>query len=173
MRKTKDSMNIEVQLPVASSYRIRSDAYDSLANSTFDLKTGDIKDWYPKNPMMRVLTPPLRKRFTYLVKIEDENIYVSLGGASVSSGAGSVETVFSGKAQPGFTATDVNVDEVRMVIDEDLEGFGFSGKNELINGKAIIIGFLLLLDFELLTGKGLLKGTCFLDFLYSASNAFK
>ncbi|KAK9151659.1 hypothetical protein Syun_009968 [Stephania yunnanensis] len=60
-----------------------------------------------------------------------------------------------------------------MVIDEDLEGFGFSGKNELINGNAVIIGFLLLLDFELLTGKGLLKGTGFLDFLYSASNAFK
>ncbi|KAK9111117.1 hypothetical protein Scep_018636 [Stephania cephalantha] len=142
-------------------------------DSTFDLKTGDIKDWYPKNPVLRVLTPPLRKLFTYPVKIEDENIYISLGGATVSSGGGSAEIVFSGKAQPGFTATDVNVDEVRMVIDEDLEGFGFSGKNELINGKAAIIGFLLLLDFELLTGKGLLKGTGFLDFLYSASNAFK
>lgn len=60
-----------------------------------------------------------------------------------------------------------------MIVDEDLEGFGFTGKNELINGKAAIIGFLLLLDFELLTGKGLLKGTGFLDFLYNASNAFK
>ena len=37
--------------------------------------------------------------------------------------------------------------------------------------KAAVIGFLLLLDFELLTGKGLLKGTGFLDFLYAASKA--
>jgi hypothetical protein len=59
------------------------------------------------------------------------------------------------------------------VVDEDLEGFGFTGKNEIINGKAAVIGFLLLLDFELLTGKGLLKGTGFLDFLYAASKALK
>lgn len=62
--------------------------------------------------------------------------------------------------------------QVRMVVDEDLEGFGFTGKNELINGKAAIIGFLLLIDFELLTGKGLLKGTGFLDFIYATSRAF-
>lgn len=54
-----------------------------------------------------------------------------------------------------------------MVVDEGSGGFGFTNKNELINGKAAIIGFLLLLDFELLTGKGILKGTGFLDFLYS------
>ncbi|KAH6834092.1 GPI inositol-deacylase C [Perilla frutescens var. hirtella] len=46
--------------------------------------------------------------------------------------------------------------EVRIVVDEEFEGFGFTGKNELINEKPIVIGFLLLLDFELLTGKGLL-----------------
>ncbi|KAL8514727.1 hypothetical protein ACS0TY_013708 [Phlomoides rotata] len=79
----------------------------------------------------------------------------------------------SGKAQPGMTATDVNVDEVRMVIGEDAGGFGFTGNNELINGKAVVIGFLLLLDFELLTGKGLLKGTGLLDFIYSLSNALR
>lgn len=59
-----------------------------------------------------------------------------------------------------------------MVVDEGQEGFGFTRKNELINGKAAVIGFLLLLDFELLTGKGLLKGTGFLDFIYSGTNAF-
>lgn len=58
-----------------------------------------------------------------------------------------------------------------MIVDEDQEGFGFSEKNELINGKAAIIGFLVLIDFELLTGKGLLKGTGFLDFLYSVLRA--
>ena len=60
-----------------------------------------------------------------------------------------------------------------MIVDDDFEGFGFTGKNELINGKAAVVGFLLLLDFELLTGKGILKGTGFLDFLYSFSNGFK
>lgn len=61
--------------------------------------------------------------------------------------------------------------QVRMVVDEGAGGFGFTSKNELINGKAAIIGFLLLLDIELLTGKGLLKGTGFLDFIYSVTNA--
>ncbi|KAI3464288.1 hypothetical protein Pfo_020951 [Paulownia fortunei] len=140
-------------------------------DSTFDLRTGDIKEWYPKNPVLRALTPPLRTLFVYPVKTDGENIYISMRG-SVQSDA-STEIVFSGKAQPGVTATDVNVDEVKMIVDEDLEGFGFTGKNELINGKAAVIGFLLLLDFELLTGKGLLKGTGFLDFIYSISNALQ
>ncbi|XP_038994640.1 uncharacterized protein LOC120118706 [Hibiscus syriacus] len=139
-------------------------------DSTFDLRTGAIKEWYPKNPVLRALTPALRKLYVYPVKTDDENVYISMQG-SVNSDA-AAEIVFSGKAQPGITASDVNVDEVRMVIDENSEGFGFTGKNEIINGKAAIIGFLLLLDFELLTGKGLLKGTGFLDFLYAATNAF-
>ncbi|KAL3513445.1 hypothetical protein ACH5RR_026162 [Cinchona calisaya] len=138
-------------------------------DSTFDLRTGAIKEWYPNNPVLRVLTPALRNLFVYRVKVEGENIYIRIkGGVSDAS----AEIVFSGKAQPGVTATDVNVEEVRMVVDEELEGFGFTGTNELINGKAAVIGFLLLLDFELLTGKGLLKGTGFLDFIYSISNAF-
>ncbi|KAH9725448.1 Rieske domain-containing protein [Citrus sinensis] len=111
--------------------------------STFDLRTGAVRDWYPNNPVME-------------------------GGASSDASA---EIVFSGKAQPGVTATDVNIEEVRMVVDEDLEGFGFNVTSELINGKAAAIGFLLLLDFELLTGKGLLKGTGFLDFIYSVAGA--
>ncbi|KAI3963879.1 hypothetical protein MKX01_028375 [Papaver californicum] len=137
-------------------------------DSTFDLKTGDVKDWYPKNPVLRALTPVLRKLYIYPVKTEDENICISMSG-NLDSGV-SAEIVYSGRAQPGFTATNVNVDEVRMIVDEGQLGFGFSRKNELINGKAAIIGFLLVLDFELLTGKGLLKGTGFLDFLYAALN---
>ncbi|KAI7990327.1 hypothetical protein LOK49_LG12G00071 [Camellia lanceoleosa] len=139
-------------------------------DSTFDLRTGEIKEWYPKNPVLRALTPALRTLFVYPVKTDDENIFISMRGAAESDA--SAEILFSGKAQPGVTATDVNVDEVRMVVDEDQEGFGFTRRNELINGKAAGIGFLLLLDFELLTGKGLLKGTGFLDFIYSVTNAF-
>ncbi|KAL8171449.1 hypothetical protein V2J09_023253 [Rumex salicifolius] len=137
-------------------------------DSTYDLRTGQVKEWYPNNPVLRALTPSLRSLFVYSVKTDGENIYISMGGAE------NVETeiVFSGRAQPGLTATNVNVDEVRMVVDENQEAFGFSGRNELINGKAAVIGFLLLLDFELLTGKGLLKGTGFLDFIYSITNAY-
>ncbi|KAL8472664.1 hypothetical protein ACS0TY_029760 [Phlomoides rotata] len=109
--------------------------------------------------------------FSYSVKTDGENIYISMSDSTQSSAA--IKIVFSGKAQPGMTATDVNVDEVRMVIGEDAGGFGFTGNNELINGKAVVIGFLLLLDFELLTGKGLLKGTGLLDFIYSLSNALR
>ncbi|OAY63878.1 uncharacterized protein LOC109722742 [Ananas comosus] len=138
-------------------------------DSTFDLRTGEIKEWYPKNPVLRVLTPALRKLFVYPVKVDGENIYISMRGANRSGG--SAEIIFSGRAQPGITASDVNVEEVRMVVDEESEGFGFTGKNEVINGKAAIIGFLFLIDFELLTGKGLLKGTGFLDFIYAISNA--
>ncbi|KAI3512971.1 hypothetical protein L1887_20294 [Cichorium endivia] len=137
-------------------------------DSTFDLRNGSIKEWFPKNPVLRVLTPALRNLFVYPVKVDGENIYINMGRSAPS--AASAEIVFSGKAQPGITATDVNVDETRMVVDEGSGGFGFTKKNELINGKAAIIGFLLLLDFELLTGKGILKGTGFLDFLYSAIN---
>uniref|UniRef100_J3N745 Rieske domain-containing protein n=2 Tax=Oryza brachyantha TaxID=4533 RepID=J3N745_ORYBR len=139
-------------------------------DSTYDLRTGEIKEWYPKNPVLRALTPALRKLFVYPVKTDGENIYISIRGAD--SSGGSAEIIFSGKAQPGFTASDVNIEEVRMVIDEDVGGFGFTSANELINGKAAIIGFLLLIDFELLTGKGLLKGTGLLDFIYAISRAF-
>ncbi|XP_050253715.1 photosystem II 22 kDa protein, chloroplastic-like [Quercus robur] len=118
-------------------------------DSTFDLRTGAMKEW---------------NLFVYPVKTDEENIYISMRGG-LSSDA-SAEIVFSGKVQPGITATDVNVDKGQ-------QGFGFIKKNEIIKGKAAVIGFLLLLDFELLTGKGLLKGTDFLDFLYAASKAFK
>lgn len=126
-------------------------------DSTFDLRSGEIKDWYPNNPVLRALTPPLRTLFVYPVKTDDANVYIDMGEAASSDA--SSEIIFSGRAQPGVTATDVNVEEVKMVIDEGSEAFGFTGRNELINGKVAIIGFLFLLDFELLTGKGLLKGT--------------
>ncbi|GAB2290347.1 hypothetical protein Dimus_024626 [Dionaea muscipula] len=140
-------------------------------DSTFDLRTGATREWYPKNLVLRVLTPALRSLLVYPVKLDGQNIYISMGTAAKSDA--SAEILFSGKAQPGVTASDVNVDEVRMIVDDSQEGFGFTRKNELINGKAAVIGFLLLLDFELLTGKGLLKGTGFLDFFYSISDAFK
>lgn len=57
-------------------------------------------------------------------------------------------------------------DQTRMVVDEDAGGFGFTKDNELTNGRAAMMGFVLLLINEVVTGKGLLAATGFLDFLY-------
>lgn len=56
--------------------------------------------------------------------------------------------------------------QVRMEVDEASEGFGWTRKNEIINGRTAMAGFFMLIIQELVTGKGFLKGLGFLDFLY-------
>jgi hypothetical protein len=56
--------------------------------------------------------------------------------------------------------------QVRMVVDDNEKGFGFTRKNEIINGRAAMIGFFMIVVQELVSGKGFLKGIGFLDFLY-------
>lgn len=46
----------------------------------------------------------------YPVKTDEENIYISMRGGVRE--VASAEIIFSGKAKPGITASDVNVDEV-------------------------------------------------------------
>ncbi|CAH9113936.1 unnamed protein product [Cuscuta epithymum] len=82
-------------------------------DSTFNLRTGEIKEWYPKNPVLRFLSPALRKLLVYPVKIDSENIYISTRRVKTDATA---EIVFSGKAQPGVTSTDVNVEEVTKAV---------------------------------------------------------
>lgn len=53
-----------------------------------------------------------------------------------------------------------------MVVDDNEQGFGFTRKNEIINGRAAMIGFFMIVVQELVSGKGFLKGIGFLDFLY-------
>lgn len=50
----------------------------------------------------------------YPAKTDGENIYISIRGAG--SSGGSAEILFSGKAQPGSTASDVNIEEVSFSI---------------------------------------------------------
>lgn len=64
--------------------------------------------------MLRVLTPALRSLFVYPVKTDEENIYISIKEGLQSDA--SAEIVFSGKTQPGVTATNVNVDEVTALL---------------------------------------------------------
>ncbi|KAL3702034.1 hypothetical protein R1sor_020056 [Riccia sorocarpa] len=131
--------------------------------SQFDLKTGEIKDWYPTNPILAFLTKPTRILDVYPVKVDADYVYINMKRASTGQSA---EIVFGGQIQAGKTATDVNVEETRMVVDEKQGGFGFTPYNEMVNGRAAMLGFTMLLIQELVTGEGFLKGTGFLDFLY-------
>eukprot|EP00850_Spirogloea_muscicola_P001735 SM000006S19500 [mRNA] locus=s6:1137601:1138793:+ [translate_table: standard] len=131
--------------------------------TTYDLKTGAIREWYPTNPVLRVLTRPLREVETYPVKVDGESIYVDMRSNTSSDAA---EVVIGSGAKVGQTASDVAVDETRMQVDESQQGFGFSRKNEIINGRAAMLGFFFLLVQELVTSKGFLSGTGFLDFIY-------
>ena len=81
-------------------------------NSTYDLKTGQVKDWYPKNPVLRALTKSLRDMEVYPVKIVDYQICVDIGAQSESQSEDGAELVFGGSINVGRTATDVAVDEV-------------------------------------------------------------
>lgn len=47
----------------------------------------------------------------YPVKTDMENIYISMKGSVPTDGA-SAEILFTGRAQPGVTASDVNIEEV-------------------------------------------------------------
>ncbi|KAL2649651.1 hypothetical protein R1flu_017779 [Riccia fluitans] len=131
--------------------------------SKFDLKTGEIKDWYPTNPILAFLTKPTRIMDVYPVKVDSDYVYINMRRAGSGQSA---EIVFGGQTQAGKTATDVNVEETRMVVDEKQGGFGFTPYNEMVNGRAAMLGFTMLLIQELVTGEGFLKGTGFLDFLY-------
>jgi len=134
--------------------------------STYDLKTGKMVEWMPTNPILRFLTPSLRDLITYPVKVEDDSIYINVQGRGDLA-----EIVFGGPAtgQAGRTATNIDVDEVRMQVDDTSEGFGWTRKNEIINGRAAMAGFFMLIIQELVTGKGFLKGLGFLDFLYKVT----
>lgn len=78
-------------------------------DTTFDLKTGAIKDWYPTNPVLRFLTRPVRELQTYPVKMDSDYIYVDLRRRI---GGEAAEIIFGGAIQAGKTATNVDVEEV-------------------------------------------------------------
>merc|ERR1719389_943908 len=103
----------------------------------FSLKTGEIIEWYPKNPVLRLLTPAkyCRPMRVYPVEIEQEAVYVDIssggmnkvtkGGAGTSLENNNVyglepkvyiegsdpndPTNESPSAQPPFTATAVTL----------------------------------------------------------------
>jgi hypothetical protein len=82
-------------------------------DSTFDLKTGEIKEWFPSNPVLKLLTPPLRKLTTYPVKVDSEFIYIN---TLTSESGESAEIIFRGQVQAGKGVSSVEVDEVQQLI---------------------------------------------------------
>ncbi|CAM6105292.1 unnamed protein product [Calypogeia fissa] len=131
--------------------------------TTFNLKTGEIVDWYPTNPILAFLTRPTRMMEIYPVKTDGEYVYINTKKGKTGQSA---EIVFGGQTQAGKTATDVSVDEVRMVVNDEDTAFGFTPYSELVNGRAAMLGFSMVILTELVSGKGFLKGIGFLDFLY-------
>ena len=71
-----------------------------------------MKEWYPKNLVLRALTKSLRDMEVYPVKIVDYQICVDVGAQSESQSEDGAELVFGGSINVGRTATDVAVDEV-------------------------------------------------------------
>jgi len=136
-------------------------------DSVFDLETGEIKDWYPKNPVLRFLTAPTRKLITYPVKVDGENILVDLKRDPQAEGYTEVlYNTQTGDVAAGQRDVQVDVIEPRMEVDETQSGFGFTPRNEVLNGRAAQIGFVLLLVQELVTGKGFLGSLGILDQIY-------
>ncbi|MCO5561447.1 hypothetical protein L7F22_015068 [Adiantum nelumboides] len=125
-------------------------------DSTFDLMTGKIREWFPSNPVLRLLTPSLRK-LTKPIKVDSEYIYIT----TQSSLSGYfVEIVFGRQVQAGRSTPKVEVDEVRMVVDEGEEGFCFTLESSSRERYAMM-GFTVLLIFKLITGKVFFKALIF------------
>ncbi|GAQ82404.1 hypothetical protein KFL_001100180 [Klebsormidium nitens] len=135
-------------------------------DTVYDLKTGEIKEWYPKNPVLRFLTSPTRNLITYPVKVDGENILIDL---QREAGGGYTEVLYNsqtGDMAAGQRDVQVNVVEPQMQVDETQGGFGFTPRNEILNGRAAQVGFVLLLVQELVTGKGFLGSLGILEQIY-------
>lgn len=58
--------------------------------TTFSLKTGEIQEWYPNNPVLRRLTPKdtVRPMEVFAVKVDDTAISVDPVNSNLSSADG-------------------------------------------------------------------------------------
>ena len=100
-----DVDNLSIYLSILQDGCIICPSTDSI----FDLKTGEIKEWFPSNPVLRILTPPLRNMTIYPVKVDSEFIYIN---TQISKSGESAEIIFRERVQAGRTVSSVEVDEV-------------------------------------------------------------
>jgi nitrite reductase/ring-hydroxylating ferredoxin subunit len=110
--------------------------------TTFDLKTGEIKSWYPDNPVLAKLTPQETCRnmevFPVVVAEEEDAIYVGVKDGSL--GPGFVSQSFKGGSDTSLENNNVFGIEPRMYTDDGqiLEDAGSSGSSKLDPGTVAV-----------------------------------
>jgi nitrite reductase/ring-hydroxylating ferredoxin subunit len=110
--------------------------------TTFDLKTGEIKSWYPDNPVLAKLTPQETCRnmevFPVVVAEEDDAIYVGVKDGSL--GPGFVSQSFKGGSDTSLENNNVFGIEPRMYTDDGqiLEDASSSGSSKLDPGTVAV-----------------------------------
>jgi len=110
--------------------------------TTFDLKTGEIKSWYPDNPVLAKLTPQETCRnmevFPVVVAEEEDAIYVGVKDGSL--GPGFVSQSFKGGSDTSLENNNVFGIEPRMYTDDGqiLEDASSSGSSKLDPGTVAV-----------------------------------
>ena len=84
--------------------------------STFELRTGEIKDWYPDNPVLRKLTPieTCRPMEVFPVLVRSDGIYVDIKNGSL--GPDFVAPVGKGGSNTSLENNNVYAVEPQMYI---------------------------------------------------------
>jgi len=110
--------------------------------TTFDLKTGEIKAWYPDNPVLAKLTPQETCRnmevFPVVVAKEEDAIYVGVKDGSL--GPGFVSQSFKGGSDSSLENNNVFGIEPRMYTEDGqvLEDASSSGSAKLDPGTVAV-----------------------------------
>jgi len=110
--------------------------------TTFDLKTGEIKAWYPDNPVLAKLTPQETCRnmevFPVVVAEEEDAIYVGVKDGSL--GPGFVSQSFKGGSDTSLENNNVFGIEPRMYTEDGqvLEDASSSGSAKLDPGTVAV-----------------------------------
>jgi nitrite reductase/ring-hydroxylating ferredoxin subunit len=91
--------------------------------SKFDLKTGEIKEWYPENPVLKALTPQdtCRPMEVFPVEVRDDGIYLDAKNGSL--GPGFVAPIGLGGSNTSLENNNVFAVETPMYV----EGEGIGG----------------------------------------------
>ena len=91
--------------------------------SKFDLKTGEIKEWYPENPVLKALTPQdtCRPMEVFPVEVRDDGIYLDAKNGSL--GPGFVAPIGLGGSNTSLENNNVFAVQTPMYV----EGEGIGG----------------------------------------------
>jgi len=98
--------------------------------SKFDLKTGEIKEWYPDNPVLRQLTPQdtCRPMEVFPVEMRADGIYVDAKNGSL--GPDFVAPIGLGGSNTSLENNNVFAVETPMYVEGEERGVRISGSGE-------------------------------------------